>query len=445
MCEMEVRKFLTHYKYHSPKGEKIIGLRGSGSKSAAYRLVDFINMEDYTFETMFIETCDGSPTVTYGELKLCKTKQVEDAVIVKSSDSNKEFGKSFTKFIIPLNAQFNVKKLVNYIEISYPHNKTKIIVNDLIEKIRYDVQCVDKCCIEDIIYDEDLWNTKVTDDIRGYEIANVNGIYFLHWALIPTLRGVKRVKVISFVISLEAAKRVGDISRRNQSVPHTSGGVFVIRGGRYINIGNNMTNLLGIKTNFGGAGRLRIVIDANDDDVANALGVKTNKGEPINSIVDDFNVMNPNRHNTDEGKRRSLDILYNTPKEELTFFDYIHTAYLEIKDRYDNCFKNKTSPKVVLSYDKKKNTNIGSAEEVSDAVLAKKNNVNKNSVVITVSDKKTEYNNENKYPSREEKFSMICGAVFNSLANINVDVSEELRSKIINDIMAETNLINFIK
>lgn len=336
MSEMFVKDYVTHYNCHKANSNNTIGLRGCGSKAAAYRLVNFTDMKPNTQETVYIETCDGSPTIVYGEMKLCKTKQVSESVRVIGRDTNTVFGNRYTKFIIPLNIAVCFDKLNDYITISYPNNEMEIELIDTVDEKVINVKCIDRCLSKGIFDNEEIWeeNEEAVNSIDGYKIVTPLAAYFLRYIYFPVGHVFKRAKSMSICLRNEGAEITNELNTRGNGVKHHNGGVFVLRGNRYINTGNNFLPVLGISTNYGGVGRFRTLIDANDDDVANLLGVKANKSEPIKSIGDDYDVLNPNRTQIAVGNGRVKDLLlsYLSDGKGVGVFDMLYIGYLDAKN-----------------------------------------------------------------------------------------------------------------
>lgn len=412
----ELFDYLKIFSYHNALGTDITGLKGCGRRWAFYTFCGYKNWNTpKTSKVSVFSYNKRDKQLHSGTLIIRYPKQEDEDVIMHESIDCPKWETWFTNsIIIELERPIRLEEFASEVEASYPERKkTKFIINDKIEGFNKTIYPTDRTYSVDMLKDEKLW-TNVGNGIT--EIENEAGTALLSFGKAPC---GKKFKIITVALKTSYVKEMGERTA-NGGAKHVYGGLYALRGNRFIVHGNSkhLGNLL---PDRGGCGNCRTLVDLSDDDIARDFGVKTNKSLGIENLENspELNPNNTRLEGTSE-ERRTERITYSK-KNSLGVYDYIlnssRRGYKIYCDKY-------TKPIVKTSEAKNNKPKQTSDFKNKDSVIKEIGNVK--AVMPSESFEVTEYG------IKTEILETIVDRIFDELELMGVKIPTNAHGKIMN-------------
>lgn len=314
----ELFNYLKVFSYHNALNTEITGLKGCGRRWAFYTFCGYKNWTEpktskvhvFSYNKKDKQIHNGTLIIRYPEQK------DEDVIMNESIDFPKWKGWFTNTIIIELDKPIRMEEFASEIEASYPERKnTKFIINDQIGKFKKTIYPVDRTYAVKMLKDEKLWENVSNNPT---EIETNCGTFLLSYGKAPC---GKNFKIITSVLKTSYLKDMGE-KTANGGAKHIYGGLYALRGNRFIVHGNSkhLGNLL---PDRGGCGNVRTLIDLSDDDVARDFGVKTNKSLGIENL-ENSPELNPNNTRLEgTSEERRIERITYSKNIVLGVYDYI--------------------------------------------------------------------------------------------------------------------------
>lgn len=332
--------YLAYFTYHEEYSDCSVGLRGCGHRWAMYTLTGYRYWNVPTISTVTVESKEGNK-IHKGELDIRFPEQ-ENGDVRLFEDEEDSWGDVWytTVETIKLFNYFSLKTLIDEIRLSYPDSKdVEFEMVDNVKHIHKTIYPIDMTYGIDFIKNHTIW-----EDVEIGKIKEVvdyeKGTYLLMLIKAPCGKAFKCVCSVlnnKFLIDTKNETMV-----QGKYAQHKYGGLYGYRGKRFI-IHGNSKHLANLLPDRGGCGNCRIIVDLTDNDVANDFGVRANKSNGIDNIVNSP-ILNPNNTDTDGNNQERRNDRKKSESFVCGVYDYLlelsRTGYHIYGERYsDACDK----------------------------------------------------------------------------------------------------------
>lgn len=275
MDDEAMQKFVTNFTCHMPqKGQRTIGIRGVGMKNALIRLGDFGTEESPVARAAIVTSPDGEHfnraifTLSKNEKLLCMPE-----VDYNFTDSNKKRGTTVSiSPCVPLGR--SLSSLAKNVAEAYSHIIETRGVQITINGRKLEAK-------------DNMYLSVLGDDIDNEGVHIKEGLVYnvKEYDLVKKTNKRDKRKVKCVYLFVTKDKNESLLGPLDDDRPFEFGGLYTIKGGRYIDHGTKIAtrNRKDITSSRGGTGRSRllIILDGNED----IFGVKGNKSRGIENMA----------------------------------------------------------------------------------------------------------------------------------------------------------------
>lgn len=275
MDDEAMQKFVTNFTCHMPKrGQRTIGIRGVGLKNALIRLGDFGTEESPVARAAIVTSPDGEHfnraifTLSKNEKLLC-TPEMD----YNFTDSNKKRGTTVS--ISPcVQLGRSLSNLAKNVAEAYSHIIETRGVQITINGRKLEAK-------------DNMYLSVLGEDINNEGVHIKEGLVFnvKEYDLVKKTNKRDKRKVKCVYLFVTKDKNESLLGSIDDDRPFELGGLYTIKGGRYIDHGSKITtrNRKDMMAYRGGTGRSRllIILDGNED----IFGVKGNKSQGIENMA----------------------------------------------------------------------------------------------------------------------------------------------------------------
>lgn len=332
--------YLAYFTYHEEYSDCSVGLRGCGHRWAMYTLSGYRYWDAPTTSTVTVESREGNK-IHKGELDIRFPEQ-ESGDVRLFEDREDDWGDVWytTVETIKLFSYFSLNGLIEEIRVSYPDSKD--VEFEMVDKVAHKhktIYPIDMTYGVDFIKNDGIWEGMEVGKIREV-VDDEKGTYLL--MLIESYCGKKFKCVCSVLKNDFLINAKNETMVQGKYAKHKYGGLYAYRGKRYI-IHGNSKHLANLLPDRGGCGNCRVIIDLSDNDVANDFGVRANKSNGIDNIVNSP-ILNPNGTDTDGNNQERRNDRKKSESFVCGVYDYLlelsRTGYHIYGERYsDACDK----------------------------------------------------------------------------------------------------------